>query len=169
MTNSYDTLHEFIRNDLAYAGETTDGQLFDSFEAFTQLTEGPAKPDDVRSTKGALNSDGSAGEVTNISPYNVLKLNFVELAGLVAGTVKDAGILLLDGGDFNLMKAGIAFAGLINRFHKAATKKIQSEDAKVIFAIARVDKRQCRKDDIKISLPGPVQKKNLPTSTWMTL
>lgn len=151
MTNAYDTLHAYIQQDLNTAGKTPDSNLLDTFESFAQLKEGPANPDDVRSTKGKLNSDGTAGEVTNTSPFNVFRLNFLEIASLVGGTIKDAGILLLDTGDFDLVKAGIALTGLLNRFLKATTKKLQPADAKVIFAIARVDKKQCRKTDVQLA------------------
>ncbi len=149
MTNAYDTLHAYLRKDLAAADETADEQLFNAFEEFTQLSEGAADPVNVRGTTGKLNSDGTAGPVTNTNPYNILKLNFGELAGLVAGTVKDVGILIIDGGTLNVYKAGIALAGLINRFHKAAAIKLSPADGKVIFAIARVNKTQSLKSDIQ--------------------
>jgi hypothetical protein len=149
MTNGYNTLHNYIREDLLAANQSVDEQTLNTFEDFAHLTEGPADPQDVRTTKGKLNSDGSAGPVTNTSPYNVLKLNFAEMAALMAGTIKDVGILIIDGGNFNVTKAGIALAGLINRFQNAATRKLNSSDGKVIFAIARVDKTQSKKSDIK--------------------
>jgi len=150
MENNKELLVTLIRNSLTEAGLETDEQTLMILNKSIRLSADDGSEMTTRSVHGELNSDGSVGKTVHKHQNNLLSLDLGEWITIVSKTIPlTASGLYATSTPWQ--KVAVAFAGIFTTLWAKSKVALNSSDAEVLFAIAKVDKLHAAKEEITAS------------------
>jgi hypothetical protein len=150
MNEEQELLSALIQDSLNEAGLEPDEQTLAILSRAISFTTADGTEPVTRTVYGELESDGKAGKTIHQHQKNLLNLDLGDWIAIVSKTIPLTATGLYAASS-PWQKVAVAFAGIFTTLWAKSKEQLNSSDAEVLFAIAKVDKLHATKEEITAS------------------